>query len=118
MKLLRHARTLCAEAGRQRRFQPILGKAVESAVFYPLLNQRIHFRLQGRLVLFQTNKARRIFQHKARHRRFIGVLPGDGRHHQVTGSHILHLTGKVVRNRDVKARERAQRRKPTGHSAA
>ena len=53
------------------------------------------------MVLFQTNKARRIFQHKARHRRFIGVLPGDGRHHQVTGSHILHLTGKVRRQRGV-----------------
>ncbi|EJK91132.1 hypothetical protein UUU_19630 [Klebsiella pneumoniae subsp. pneumoniae DSM 30104 = JCM 1662 = NBRC 14940] len=101
MKLLRHPQTLRAEAGRQWRFQPLLRQTVEGAVLNALLNEGIHFRLQRRFVLFQTDKARRVLQHKARDRRFVGVLPGDSRHHQVSGGDILHLTGQVSRQRSV-----------------
>ena len=89
------------QCGRQRGFQPFLRQTVQRAVLNALLDQRVHFCFQGRFVFLQANEARRVFQHKARHRGFRRVLARNGRHHEIAGRHVLHLAGQICRQRGV-----------------
>ncbi len=90
MKLFRHSLTLCGKVGGQRRFQPLLRQIVQGTVFNSLLDQRIDFRFQRRLILFRPITHGESFSIKLGTGALAGFA-GNRRHHQVTGRHVLHL---------------------------